>query len=126
MEKKLLEERALKQKVENRLLEAEKQRSMLDCDLKQSQQKINELLRQKDILNEDVRNNDKRILWNLVLNVFVFSLLYLYLGMYMKVNGSNFYFSFVFGFKFAFCIFTSLTYFGIFDLKKFFFWNVKC
>ncbi|KFV18605.1 Rho-associated protein kinase 2, partial [Tauraco erythrolophus] len=56
MEKKLLEERALKQKVENRLLEAEKQRSMLDCDLKQSQQKINELLRQKDILNEDVKN----------------------------------------------------------------------
>uniref|UniRef100_A0A8C9G2E5 non-specific serine/threonine protein kinase n=1 Tax=Pavo cristatus TaxID=9049 RepID=A0A8C9G2E5_PAVCR len=56
MEKKLLEERALKQKVENRLLEAEKQRSMLDCDLKQSQQKINELLRQKDKLNEDVKN----------------------------------------------------------------------
>jgi len=78
MEKKLLEERALKQKVENQLLEAEKQRSMLDCDLKQSQQKINELLRQKDILNEDVRNNDKRNLeWNLVFNVIVFSLLYL-------------------------------------------------
>ncbi|KFQ41465.1 Rho-associated protein kinase 2, partial [Nestor notabilis] len=56
MEKKLLEERVLKQKVENRLLEAEKQCSMLDCDLKQSQQKINELLRQKDLLNEDVKN----------------------------------------------------------------------
>lgn len=77
MEKKLLEERALKQKVENRLLEAEKQRSMLDCDLKQSQQKINELLRQKDKLNEDVRNGDKRSLkWKLALNVFVFSFCY--------------------------------------------------
>lgn len=76
MEKKLLEERALKQKVENRLLEAEKQRSMLDCDLKQSQQKINELLRQKDILSEDVRNTDKRSLEsNLVFNVLVVFLL---------------------------------------------------
>lgn len=76
MEKKLLEERALKQKVENRLLEAEKQRSMLDCDLKQSQQKINELLRQKDILSEDVRNTDKRSLEsNLVFNVLIFFLL---------------------------------------------------
>lgn len=72
-----MEERALKQKVENRLLEAEKQRSMLDCDLKQSQQKINELLRQKDKLNEDVRNGDKRSLkWKLALNVFVFSFCY--------------------------------------------------
>lgn len=76
MEKKLLEERALKQKVENRLLEAEKQRSMLDCDLKQSQQKINELLRQKDILSEDVRNTDKGSLkLNLVFNVLLFFLL---------------------------------------------------
>jgi len=80
MEKKLLEERALKQKVENRLLEAEKQRSMLDCDLKQSQQKINELLRQKDKLNEDVCNSDKRSLkWKLVLNVFVFSFCYIHI-----------------------------------------------
>lgn len=90
MEKKLLEERALKQKVENRLLEAEKQRSMLDCDLKQSQQKINELLRQKDILNEDVRNADTRGLeWNLVFSVFTFSLLHLYLGIFVTENGSN-------------------------------------
>lgn len=54
MEKKLLEERSLKQKVENLLLEAEKRCSILDCDLKQSQQKLNELLKQKDVLNEDV------------------------------------------------------------------------
>ncbi|OWK10519.1 ROCK2, partial [Cervus elaphus hippelaphus] len=53
MEKKLSEERTLKQKVENLLLEAEKRCSILDCDLKQSQQKINELLKQKDVLNED-------------------------------------------------------------------------
>uniref|UniRef100_A0A452RYR4 non-specific serine/threonine protein kinase n=1 Tax=Ursus americanus TaxID=9643 RepID=A0A452RYR4_URSAM len=56
MEKKLSEERTLKQKVENLLLEAEKRCSIFDCDLKQSQQKINELLKQKDVLNEDVRN----------------------------------------------------------------------
>lgn len=57
-----MEERVLKQKVENRLLEAEKQCSMLDCDLKQSQQKINELLRQKDILNEDEGTLTKGVL----------------------------------------------------------------
>uniref|UniRef100_A0A670Z7N1 non-specific serine/threonine protein kinase n=1 Tax=Pseudonaja textilis TaxID=8673 RepID=A0A670Z7N1_PSETE len=56
MEKKLSEERTTKQKVENCLLEVEKQCSMLDCDLKQSQQKINELLKQKDKLSEDVEN----------------------------------------------------------------------
>lgn len=49
-----MEERSLKQKVENLLLEAEKRCSILDCDLKQSQQKLNELLKQKDVLNEDV------------------------------------------------------------------------
>lgn len=54
MEKKLLEERSLKQRVENLLLEAEKRCSILDCDLKQSQQKLNELLKQKDVLSEDV------------------------------------------------------------------------
>lgn len=62
MEKKLLEERVSKQKVENCLLEVEKRCSMLDCDLKQSQQKINELLKQKDKLNEDVSINKKLVL----------------------------------------------------------------
>lgn len=60
MEKKLSEERATKQKVENCLLEVEKRCSMLDCDLKQSQQKINELLKQKDKLSEDVSINFKK------------------------------------------------------------------
>lgn len=54
MEKKLSEERVLKLKVENCLLEVEKRCSMLDCDLKQSQQKINELLKEKDRLSENV------------------------------------------------------------------------
>lgn len=54
MEKKLLEERALKQKVENLLLESEKKCSLLDCDLKQSQQKLGELRTQKEVLSEDV------------------------------------------------------------------------
>uniref|UniRef100_A0A670HVI6 non-specific serine/threonine protein kinase n=1 Tax=Podarcis muralis TaxID=64176 RepID=A0A670HVI6_PODMU len=56
MEKKLSEERVLKLKVENCLLEVEKRCSMLDCDLKQSQQKINELLKEKDRLSENVEN----------------------------------------------------------------------
>lgn len=59
MEKKLSEERVSKQKVENCMLEVEKRCSMLDCDLKQSQQKINELLKQKDKLNEDVSMSKK-------------------------------------------------------------------
>ncbi|MGH0179023.1 UNVERIFIED_CONTAM: hypothetical protein FKN15_020309 [Acipenser sinensis] len=53
MEKKLQEERTSKMKVENLLLEVEKQCSMLDCDLKQSYQKIEELSRQKEKLTEE-------------------------------------------------------------------------
>uniref|UniRef100_A0A8C5QQ47 Rho-associated protein kinase 2 n=1 Tax=Leptobrachium leishanense TaxID=445787 RepID=A0A8C5QQ47_9ANUR len=56
MERKLQDERASKQRLENNLLEAEKQCSMLDCDLKQAKQKINELDALKDKLNEDVKN----------------------------------------------------------------------
>lgn len=66
MEKKLLEERVSKQKVENCMLEVEKRCSMLDCDLKQSQQKINELLKQKDKLNEEVSYICiSSLIWNL-------------------------------------------------------------
>lgn len=54
MEKKLQEERCTKQKVENRLLEAEKQCSMLDCDIKQAQQQIEELFNRKENLTEEV------------------------------------------------------------------------
>ncbi|XP_073424335.1 rho-associated protein kinase 2 [Dendrobates tinctorius] len=56
MERKLQEERMSKQRLENNLLEAEKQCSMLDCDFKQAKQKINELETQKDKLTEDVKN----------------------------------------------------------------------
>ncbi|KAM8952508.1 rho-associated protein kinase 2 isoform 2-T2 [Pelodytes ibericus] len=56
MEKKLQDERLYKQRLENSLLEAEKQCSMLDCDLKQAKQKIHELDALKDKLTEDVKN----------------------------------------------------------------------
>ncbi|KAM3931397.1 rho-associated protein kinase 2 isoform 3-T4 [Leptodactylus fuscus] len=56
MERKLQEERLSKQRLENNLLEVEKQCSMLDCDLKQAKQKINELETIKDKLMEDVKN----------------------------------------------------------------------
>ncbi|XP_068089366.1 rho-associated protein kinase 2 [Hyperolius riggenbachi] len=56
MERKLQEERLTKQRLENNLLEAEKQCSILDCDLKQAKQKINELETLKDKLIEDVKN----------------------------------------------------------------------
>ncbi|NP_001080945.1 Rho-associated, coiled-coil containing protein kinase 2 L homeolog [Xenopus laevis] len=56
MEKKLQEERVAKQRLENNLLETEKQYSMLDCDLKQAKQKINELEALKDKLSEDIKN----------------------------------------------------------------------
>uniref|UniRef100_A0A8C9VXQ9 Rho-associated protein kinase 2 n=1 Tax=Scleropages formosus TaxID=113540 RepID=A0A8C9VXQ9_SCLFO len=56
MEQKLQEERASKLRVENKLLELEKQCSMLDCDYKQSQQKLEELRRHKEKLTEEVRD----------------------------------------------------------------------
>ncbi|XP_069829269.1 rho-associated protein kinase 2 isoform X2 [Dendropsophus ebraccatus] len=56
MERKLHEERVSKQRLENNLLEVEKQCSMLDCDLKQARQRINELETLKDKLMEDVKN----------------------------------------------------------------------
>ncbi|KAG9494601.1 hypothetical protein GDO78_002110, partial [Eleutherodactylus coqui] len=56
MERKLQEERLSKQRLENNLLEVEKQCSMLDCDLKQAKQRINELESLKDKLLEDVKN----------------------------------------------------------------------
>lgn len=54
LEQKLQEERSSKQRVENRLLELEKKNSMLDCDYKQSLQKLEELRRNKDRLTEEV------------------------------------------------------------------------
>lgn len=54
MEQKLAEERAAKLRLENRILELEKHSSMMDCDYKQSLQKLDELRRHKDRLTEEV------------------------------------------------------------------------
>uniref|UniRef100_A0A8C8VNI9 Rho-associated protein kinase n=2 Tax=Pelusios castaneus TaxID=367368 RepID=A0A8C8VNI9_9SAUR len=56
MEKKVKEERAARGKAENRIVEIEKQCSMLDFDLKQSQQKIEHLVEQKERLEDEVKN----------------------------------------------------------------------
>ncbi|XP_041886065.1 rho-associated protein kinase 1 isoform X1 [Corvus kubaryi] len=56
MEKKIREERAAREKAENRIVQAEKQCSMLDFDLKQSQQKLEHLLQQKERLEDEVKN----------------------------------------------------------------------
>ncbi|XP_054035659.1 rho-associated protein kinase 1 isoform X1 [Dryobates pubescens] len=56
MEKKVKEERAAREKAENQIVQAEKQCSMLDFDLKQSQQKLEHLLEQKERLEDEVRN----------------------------------------------------------------------
>lgn len=55
MEKKVKEERAAREKAENRIVQIEKQCSMLDFDLKQSQQKLEHLNEQKERLEEEVR-----------------------------------------------------------------------
>uniref|UniRef100_A0A803XUS9 Rho-associated protein kinase n=1 Tax=Meleagris gallopavo TaxID=9103 RepID=A0A803XUS9_MELGA len=54
--KKVKEERAAREKAENRIVQAEKQCSMLDFDLKQSQQKLEHLLQQKERLEDEVKN----------------------------------------------------------------------
>lgn len=54
MECTLHEERSLKLQVEEKLLQLEKDHSMLDCDYKQAQHKLDELLAQKEKLSEEV------------------------------------------------------------------------
>ncbi|KAK1791266.1 hypothetical protein P4O66_013291 [Electrophorus voltai] len=61
LEQKLQEERSSKLQVENRLLELEKQSSMLDCDYKQALQKLDELRRHKERLTEEVKNLSLKI-----------------------------------------------------------------
>ncbi|KAM4685669.1 rho-associated protein kinase 1 isoform 2-T3 [Amazona ochrocephala] len=56
MEKKIKEERAAREKAENQIVQAEKQCSMLDFDLKQSQHKLEHLLGQKERLEDEVKN----------------------------------------------------------------------
>ncbi|KAM4688573.1 rho-associated protein kinase 1 [Discoglossus pictus] len=55
MEMKVKVERAAKEKAENRRVEIEKQCSMLDFDLKQSHQKLDHLIQQKERLEEEVK-----------------------------------------------------------------------
>lgn len=54
LERTLHEERSLKQQVEGKLLQLEKDHSMLDCDYKQAQHKLNELQAQKEKVSEEV------------------------------------------------------------------------
>lgn len=54
MESTLQEERSLKMQVEAKLLQLEKEHSMLDCDYKQAKQKVDELQAQKEKLSEEV------------------------------------------------------------------------
>ncbi|XP_026526055.1 rho-associated protein kinase 1 [Notechis scutatus] len=56
IEKKVKEERAAREKAENRIVQIEKRCSMLDFDLKQSQQKIEHLTEQKERLEDEVKN----------------------------------------------------------------------
>uniref|UniRef100_A0A4W3JK40 Rho-associated protein kinase 1 n=1 Tax=Callorhinchus milii TaxID=7868 RepID=A0A4W3JK40_CALMI len=56
MEKKLKEERMSRQKAENQVVEVEKKCSMLEVDLKQSQQKWEQLSKQKERLEDEVKN----------------------------------------------------------------------
>uniref|UniRef100_A0AAZ3R882 non-specific serine/threonine protein kinase n=1 Tax=Oncorhynchus tshawytscha TaxID=74940 RepID=A0AAZ3R882_ONCTS len=55
-EEKVEEERSSKLQLESRLLQLEKEHSMLDCDYKQAQHKVDELNTHKDKLAEEVKN----------------------------------------------------------------------
>ncbi|XP_041832603.1 rho-associated protein kinase 2-like [Melanotaenia boesemani] len=61
MECTLQEERSLKLQVEGKLLQLEKDHSMLDCDYKQTQQKLDELQAQKEKLSEEVMHLTLRL-----------------------------------------------------------------
>uniref|UniRef100_A0A8C2EBL0 non-specific serine/threonine protein kinase n=1 Tax=Cyprinus carpio TaxID=7962 RepID=A0A8C2EBL0_CYPCA len=54
MEHKLLEERSAKQQLENRLMQLEKENSVLDCDYKQAKHELQELRSLKEKLTEEV------------------------------------------------------------------------
>lgn len=54
MECTLQEERSLKMQVEGKLLQLKKDYSMLDCDYKQTQHKLDELQAQKEKLSDEV------------------------------------------------------------------------
>ncbi|KAM4522276.1 rho-associated protein kinase 2-like isoform 1-T1 [Odontesthes bonariensis] len=57
----LQEERSLKLQVEGKLLQLEKDHSMLDCDFKQAQNRLDELQAQKEKLSEEVMHLTLRL-----------------------------------------------------------------
>ncbi|XP_051909570.1 rho-associated protein kinase 2-like isoform X3 [Hippocampus zosterae] len=61
MERSLQEERTLKQELETKLLQLKKDHSMLDCDYKQAQHKLDELQALKERVSEDVKNLSLRL-----------------------------------------------------------------
>ncbi|XP_041814019.1 rho-associated protein kinase 2-like [Chelmon rostratus] len=61
MECTLQDERSSKLQVEGKLLQLEKDHSMLDCDYKQAQHKLNELQAQKEKLSQEVKNLNLRL-----------------------------------------------------------------
>nr|XP_055042306.1 rho-associated protein kinase 2-like isoform X6 [Misgurnus anguillicaudatus] len=61
MERKLLEERSAKQLLEGRLMQLEKENSVLDCDYKQAKNELQELRSLKKTLNEEVEVLNVRV-----------------------------------------------------------------
>uniref|UniRef100_A0A3Q3B065 non-specific serine/threonine protein kinase n=2 Tax=Kryptolebias marmoratus TaxID=37003 RepID=A0A3Q3B065_KRYMA len=61
VESTLQEEHNLKLQVEAKLLQLEKEHSMLDCDYKQAQHRLNELQAQKEKLSQEVKNLSLRL-----------------------------------------------------------------
>ncbi|XP_061890972.1 rho-associated protein kinase 2-like isoform X1 [Entelurus aequoreus] len=61
LEHTLQEERVLKQEVEAKLLQLKKDHSMLDCDYKQMQNKMDELQTQKERVSDEVKNLSLRL-----------------------------------------------------------------
>lgn len=58
MEHKLLEDRSAKQQLENRLMQLEKENSVLDCDYKQAKHELQELRSLKEKLTDEVHLSD--------------------------------------------------------------------
>uniref|UniRef100_A0A8C1L6W8 non-specific serine/threonine protein kinase n=1 Tax=Cyprinus carpio TaxID=7962 RepID=A0A8C1L6W8_CYPCA len=75
MEHKLLEDRSAKQQLENRLMQLEKENSVLDCDYKQAKHELQELRSLKEKLTDEVlsvrvqQETQKKTLFQADLNV---------------------------------------------------------
>ncbi len=60
VQQKMSEETGARMRAESRVVEVEKQCSMLEFDLKQSVQKMEQLMKQKERLEDEVRNHSPR------------------------------------------------------------------